>query len=88
MEKLYGVYHVYDVDGGFGDAVSCCDLIGTTTSKEDAEEFVRKYNNPHVYSSPYDDLMCHELIIQELKSLNLSENPFTDSYFNDYVEED
>ena len=28
MEKIYVIKHIYDVDGGFGDAVAVEDVIG------------------------------------------------------------
>ena len=64
--KVYIVKHVYDVDGGFGDAIEKEDVLCGFTSKAEAEAFVRAYEKPHVYSRPYDDLWCGELVIEEL----------------------
>lgn len=54
--KIYNVIHQYDVDGGFGDAISQSKLLFTTTSKEAAEQFVNNYSNPHIYDIPYSEL--------------------------------
>jgi hypothetical protein len=63
--KIYNVIHQYDVDGGFGDAISQHKLLFITTSKEVAEQFVNKYTNPHVYDIPYSELWEGELVISE-----------------------
>lgn len=63
--KTYSVFHNYSVDGGFGDSVYCTDLVAIFESKEDAEAYVKKYNNPHVYDRPYDELWAGELEIKE-----------------------
>ena len=63
--KIYSVFHNYDVDGGFGDAVGCTDLIAIFEKEEDAEAYVEKYNNPHVYEEPYASLYAGELTIKE-----------------------
>lgn len=63
--KIYNVVHLYDVDGGFGDAVSQHKILFTTTSKEVAEQFVNKYTNPHIYEIPYSELWAGELVITE-----------------------
>lgn len=64
--RIFGVFHKYDTDGGFGDAITQKDLICIFDSLEKAEEFKKKYENPHVYDSPYADLECGELVIEEL----------------------
>ena len=64
---LYQVIHTYDVDGGFGDAVYQRDIIATFSSREKAEEFVAKYQKPHIYAKPYSYLSCGTLIIEENK---------------------
>lgn len=64
--RIFGVFHKYDTDGGFGDAISQKDLICIFDSLEKAEEFKKKYEDPHIFESPYDDLECGELVIEEL----------------------
>lgn len=66
MNKVYGVFHLYDEDGGFGDAIRQKDLICIFDSKEKANAFKEKYQNPHEYSEPYDMLYCGELEVREL----------------------
>lgn len=64
--KIYQVLHYYDVDGGFGDAISEVDTVGPLfSSREDAEKFVKKYSAPHVYDEPYAPLRCGYLEIEE-----------------------
>ena len=53
MNKAYGVFHRYDEDGGFGDAIRQKDLICIFDSEEK-------------YSEPYDMLYCGELEVREL----------------------
>lgn len=66
MNKVYGVFHCWDDDGGFGDAIRIRDLICIFNSEEEAEAFKEKYQNPHEYSEPYDVLYCGDLQIKEL----------------------
>lgn len=63
---MYNVYHHYDVDGGFGDAVSQVDLLFTTDSKEVADTFVSKYDNNHVYDVPYAKLYRGALRVEKV----------------------
>ena len=66
MNKVYGVFHLYDEDGGFGDAIRQKELICIFDSEEKANAFKEKYQNPHEYSKPYDMLYCGELRVEEL----------------------
>ena len=65
MKKTYDVYHIYDIDGGFGDACYNESKVATFESKADAEDFVERFENPHVYGTPYDELNCGTLEIRE-----------------------
>ena len=65
MNKVYGVFHIYDTDSGFGDAIGQKDLICIFDSVEKAEEFKKKYEQPHIYCL-YADLECGELVVEEL----------------------
>ena len=69
-EKIYVIKHCYDVDGGFGDAVSVEDIVGYCTSEEEAQKYVKTYQNIHCYGNPYNELCCGELIVDELKKIN------------------
>lgn len=66
MGKIYQVLHLLDVDGGFGDAISTSEVLYTFTRKEDADKFVERYNNPHVYDKPYAELWGGCLEIHEM----------------------
>lgn len=63
--KIYSVFHLYDVDGGVGDAIACEDLVASFERETDAKKFAEKMSNPHVYASPYDDLCCDEYAVRE-----------------------
>lgn len=75
---IYVIKHLYDVDGGFGDAITREEILGAVTDKAKAEEYVAKYSKPEVYAKPYDELWHHELIIEkmEINNLNINENPW------------
>ena len=63
--KIYQVVHHYDEDGGFGDAIPEEEIIATFESLEDANAFVARFANPHVYDHPYQDLHCGKLVVME-----------------------
>lgn len=65
--KIYHVIECYDVDGGFGDAIPCEHPIATFMNREDADQFVSDWNDPHVYDKPYAELWCQDLIVQEIE---------------------
>lgn len=71
--KVYNVYHVYDVDGGFGDAVETDVLIATFENEDDAKAFVEKYSKPEVYDRPYSELWHHKLVISETEIITHAE---------------
>ena len=64
--KTFGVFHIFDVDGGFGDAIPQEELICTFNSVEEAWDFIKKYEKPHVYDCPYQCLECGQLEMREL----------------------
>lgn len=64
--KTFGVFHKFDVDGGFGDAIPQEELICTFNSVEEAWDFIKKYEKPHVYDCPYQCLECGQLELREL----------------------
>lgn len=71
--KIYNVYHVYDVDGGYGDAVPAEAHVATFESETDAKAFVAKYNDPYVYDEPYNKLYCNEFVIREFNVVTHTE---------------
>lgn len=66
MNFVYLVQHAYDQDGGFGDAVPCCDVVAAFSTEEKANDFVEKYNKPHVYDVPYSCLECGMLFVEKV----------------------
>ena len=80
------VYHNYDVDGGFGDAIPKKELIGilnVTYVKdpvEAAEEWAKRNTHDHIYDCPYACL--HEGIISvepmKLKEFSLNDEVWTE----------
>ncbi len=89
--KMYNVFHCYDTDGGFGDAVSQTELVGTVWAN-DAEiaEFIEKWNKPQVYDRPYADLYFGTVYAEEVKVVPLSDvTPYNSKNFlgiEDFVE--
>ena len=66
MENLYGIYHEYEVDGGFGDAVSQEDLLFVTDSYEVADSYAKAWSNNHIYDCPYAELHQGLLTVRTL----------------------
>lgn len=64
-EKLYIVYHVYDVDGGFGDAMTRESPLFVATESV-AKQYCEKWDNEHTYEFPYCELRCGFLYCKEL----------------------
>ena len=62
----YGIFHAYDVDGGFGDVIVKVDLVCICRDEETAKRFIERYRNPHVYDKPYSDLECGDLYYEKL----------------------
>lgn len=57
---LYNIYHIYDVDGGFGDAVEQKRHVGAVEATEkEMEEFLSIWNKPRIYDNPYSSLYHH-----------------------------
>lgn len=65
--KIYTVYEIYDVDGGFGDAISQTRDICTFTNKEDAYAFKEKYDKPFAYYRGYNNLWCGTIRVKEIE---------------------
>jgi hypothetical protein len=71
--KIYNVYHCYDVDSGYGDAVEKEMLVATFESEMDAKAFVEKYSDPYVYRKPYDELYCNQYIVRKTELVTHAE---------------
>lgn len=63
--KIYIVFHEYDTNNGFGDAVPQEDVVAMFEDKQDAEQFVKDFEKPHVYDYPYEDFSCGILSVCE-----------------------
>lgn len=87
MKRIYTVLERYDVDGGFGNSVPCEREIYTFAHKEDAEKFVEKYNNPHIYARPYASLRCGYLFIIEREIVDSFDPNLTFKSWSDDVYE-
>lgn len=70
---IYGIFHCYEVDGGFGDAVLMEDLLFVTDSEEIAKAYVEKWSHPYIYDRPYSYLTCGELRYGQLEQLYTGE---------------
>ena len=64
--KIYLIIHEFDKDGGFGDAVSCREVLGAFTDKAKAEEYAERWDTPTVYWRPYADLYYHGISVEEV----------------------
>ena len=59
---LYQIFHCYDVDGGFGDAVPEEDIIATVdATPEEIEAFLKEWDHPRIYDRPYGELWEHHI---------------------------
>lgn len=86
--KTFGVFHIFDVDGGIGDAIEEKELVCIFNSEEEANEFKAKYEKPHVYDCPYQCLECGKLEVKELPT-SYNDKDFWWLYSEDYnVDED
>lgn len=71
---LYNIFHVYDVDGGFGDAVTREKHIGLVeATEEEVKEFLAVWDKPRIYDHPYSDLYEHHVIARPVKIDELSD---------------
>lgn len=90
-KKLWAIYHLLTVDGGYGDAIPQDEMVGIVeATDEEIKAFVEKYDRPVVYDEPYDKLTCHGIQAQEIKVIhNLDEvEPYgPDDYYGQKAEE-
>lgn len=86
---IWAIFHCYDEDGGYGDAVPQEVMVGSCMATEqEIEEFLQKWDKPEVYDHPYDDLVCHgvraeKIDLKELKDIK----PYGDDYFEDQIQD-
>ena len=78
----YAIYHIYDEDDGFGDAVEVEELVALCASKARAEAYAKKHDKTHVYDKPYASLKCGKLVVRDLSHVkvitkeNMDESPW------------
>ena len=86
--KVYAVYHLYEIDGGSGDAVASEICVEIFERESDAKAFVDKCHNPRVYRKPYDELYCGVLSIREMNIITHDEFNLDEiaKEFNNYME--
>lgn len=66
MGKVFIVTHEYSADNGYGDAEWESEVVAVFSTKEKAEEFIKKYANEVVYDETYDDVLrCGSLSYYE-----------------------
>lgn len=81
------VYHNYDVDGGFGDAIRKQRLIGILDADtvEEAQDWAKEHTHDHIYDIPYDAL--HEGVISvelmDVPNYTLNDCPWTEEEIKD-----
>ena len=63
--KIYIIYHDYDVDGGYGDAVDQHEILWICKDEEEAKAYVERWDNPKVYDKPYASLYTNALHYEE-----------------------
>ena len=64
-KHLWNVFHEYDVDGGFGDAIPQRDLVGTAFASEyEVDQYLKKWDKPEVYEKPYASLYNHGISVE------------------------
>lgn len=81
MRKIYGVFHGYDVDGGYGDAVGCEDPVFFTTSKEEAEAWAKKWSTGEVYAElTMNNFSVREFDLLDTVDINKRPKEFPDYY--------
>jgi hypothetical protein len=83
-KKFYAIFHGVDEDGGFGDAVYTESLMGVVeATQEEIDAFVKKWNKPVIYDTPYADLSCHNVRAEEITFCDLNKlNPYgEDDYY-------
>lgn len=68
IKHLWEVFHCYDVDGGFGDAVGQKDAVGVAYATEyEIDEYLKKWDKPKVYDRPYASLYHHTVRVQKIE---------------------
>ena len=84
-KDIWAIFHCYDTDGGFGDAIPQENMVGACmATEEEINEFLKKWDKPEVYDRPYADLVCHSVRVERIKLAELKDiQPYgIDDYFD------
>ena len=81
----YEIIHLYDVDGGFGNAITKERTLGILETEEEAKEYVKRYSRDEIYSKPYAYMHCHNLTYRKLSTLDMDVDPFKNDGFTKEV---
>ena len=66
-KKLWQIMHDFDVDGGFGDAISESEVVMTFMGTEDeVKALIDKYDKPYPYDKPYNWLWINSYRYEEV----------------------
>lgn len=71
---MYIIYEIYDVDGGFGDAISREKVIGAVKTESEAQAYVDRYSCAHIYDAPYAELEQGRLGYRKITELNINKD--------------
>ena len=84
--KIYLVMHKFFDEDRDGNTMPGEEIITSFSTKETAERFVLKWNNPHSLPKPYNGIYLGELYIKELTldSANIDEDPHIGKDLEDY----
>lgn len=75
MNTIYLIYNLYDVDGGFGDAISKELLVGCVNDSNAAIQYCKEKENPRITGKPYDYLMDGVYRVDEIIVSDTVEKP-------------
>lgn len=70
---LYQIFHIYDVDGGFGDPIEQTELVATVeATEEQIAEFIKTWDKPRVYERPFGALYEHHVIAKPVEVCDIN----------------
>ncbi len=63
---MFGIYHVYDMEGDFGEAIPEYELIAVCEDEDFANEWAKTFDRTHIYEKSTDDLQCGTLKVESM----------------------
>ena len=90
---LWNIYHHYDNCGEYGDAIHVRKHVGTiAATEEEIAEFLKKWDKPRIYESPYGDLwfghVTAEMVVAKTTQSIIPYDEKEFLYEDDYVIEE